>query len=174
MVPPARTVAAPIRAATTPPLVERCVRALGAGLPLGGWSYRPGPTSQPQVDGHLDLRLADRRVRFAIAARWRLGPDHLGPLQQLARRLAKADEHLLVCTDRVPPAVADELRALRIAYLDAGGNAWLDVDGLFVWVAGRAPAAPVRHRTRLRGTDLRLLGAFLCAGKDTSWNQRQW
>ena len=71
----------------------------------------------------------------------------------------------LLITDYVTPALADELKAHRVAFLDAAGNAYLDKPPLLIWVKGMKPAAkrvPVHTGRAFQPTGLQVLFAVLC------------
>lgn len=71
----------------------------------------------------------------------------------------------LLITRYVTPAIAEQMRALGVAFIDAAGNAFINQPGLFIFVAGNRPKeqTPSGSVKRLfRPAGLRILYAFLC------------
>jgi hypothetical protein len=56
-------------------------------------------------------------------------------------QLERLGEQGLLVADHVTPPMAEELRARKIPFVDAAGNAFLDQPPLFVWVKGERPRA---------------------------------
>lgn len=143
-------------------LVEGCLEALEELVPVEGheleWQPRDG---ERPVDGLLDLRIAGQRVRYAVEVKRALRKDLVGPLAHLAHEVDRHGDRLLVCAERIPDALGEELRAHGLAYLDLGGNAHLPGPGLYVLIAGRRPAGTAQRGARLTMTVTRLLGVFL-------------
>src|SRR5690606_24329042 len=112
---------------------------------------------RPSVEGEID----GARLAFDVEVHRNLRHEHLGPLVHRIKQLEAKGARPLVCTDRVPDPIGDELRAQGVAYLDRGGNAWLQAPGLRILITGRKPATGRTRRPGMRGTDIRLLGEFL-------------
>ena len=143
-------------------LVRGCLEALRGLVPLDvGKPGRPKGRGGIQPDRVVDLVIDGQRGRFVVEARPTLRAPQVAPLAHFARQLAQRGERLLVCAERIPDPIGQELRANGIAYMDQGGNAWLHAPGLYLLVTGRAPIARRIGRQNLRGTDIRLLGVFL-------------
>jgi hypothetical protein len=115
-----------------------------------------------QADALLRIEHGGQEVLYAAEVRPTLHPATLGAaLHQLDRLGHQA----LLITDYVTPALADELKAHRVAFLDAAGNAYLDKPPLLVWVKGMKPAAkpvPAHTGRAFQPTGLQVLFAVLC------------
>lgn len=161
--PTARKAKAPKRAQLPEhDLLEACVEALRERVPA---EAHERPTHK-RLHGHrpdflLKLRVDGREVLYVVEAKRVLQAPHLGPLTHMARELERCHERLLVCAERVPDRLGEELQAHGIAYIDRGGNACLRAPGLFVLITGRPPVKERGGRQDLRGTEVRLLGVFL-------------
>lgn len=159
---------------TAPQLVEQCLQALEATGALQGWRWRQGSPGQGRVvDGHLELRIAGIRIRFAVIVRPSVHEAHLGPLTHLRQLVDAGTGSLLLCTRRIAQQSGARLRELGIGYLDTTGTASLHAPGVVVEVTGRAPTKRQPLRARLTGTDLRLLHVLLREGGTAGRNQRQ-
>lgn len=84
-------------------------------------------------------------------------------LQQVGRLGKKA----MLITDYVTPALADALRANRVAFLDTAGNAYIEDGPVLIWVKGqKRPDRPniTTHATgrAFQPTGLQILFALLC------------
>lgn len=141
-------------------LLDACLEALQRLAPTQGGGpviahRRPGP------DLHMDLQLDGHDVAYAVEVKRALRPAHVGPLAHYARQLEERGERLMVCADRIPDKLGEELRTRDVAYIDLGGNMYLRAPGVYVMVTGRPPVEARRGRQNLTGTDVRLLGVFL-------------
>ncbi|MEP7182669.1 MAG: type IV toxin-antitoxin system AbiEi family antitoxin [Betaproteobacteria bacterium] len=118
-----------------------------------------------RADALVRVEHGGQEVLYAAEVRRALRPATLGiALHQLER----LGEQGLLVTDYVTPELAEELRAHRVAFLDAAGNAYLDRPPLLIWVKGQKPAAkPVQpHLGRaFQATGLQVLFALLCNPK---------
>jgi len=133
---------------TPPPATDRVLRALD------------------NAPGVLEARL---EAPDRLVLRTRAGEQAFRPLPQ--RRVTRAqapaianrllalgdDPPALLLTDRVDPALGELLREHGLAYLDAGGNAWIDRGPIAIWVDGRPPVTPAQAPARLTATVLRVL-----------------
>ncbi|HEX6499387.1 MAG TPA: type IV toxin-antitoxin system AbiEi family antitoxin [Micromonosporaceae bacterium] len=142
-----------------PPLLEQAVhRLVEVGLDAEVTS------GDLAADGVLVITVDGRRVP-------------IGPVQvtRTIRPSTAAAAHAKVArsvgprgvlvTEYASPAAADTLRALGQAFVDTAGNAYLNTDGIFVWVTGQAPprdTADRRPGRPFQATGLRVLFALLC------------
>lgn len=86
-------------------------------------------------------------------------------LNQVRHLEAEGGHPTLLVTDYVAPPVAAKLREIGQRYVDTAGNAFVQGDGLFVWVQGQKPPKAARLRTSDRAytnAGLRLVFALLC------------
>src|SRR5437870_6455140 len=115
-----------------------------------------------QADALLRIEHGGQEILYAAEVRPTLHPATLGAALHQLERLG---HQALLITDYVTPALADELKAHRVAFLDAAGNAYLDKPPLLVWVKGMKPAAkpvPAHTGRAFQPTGLQVLFAVLC------------
>lgn len=133
------------------------------GLDWKVLAEQPGVRDGDGADARLRLRQGGRQVVFHVEVKRTLRPATLGVvLAQLQRLPAPA----LLVADHVTPPLAERLRAERVQFIDAAGNAWLDQPPLLVWVKGQQPAdrpkaGDLRGRA-FQATGLQVLFALLC------------
>ncbi len=114
------------------------------------------------ADAAFDLVLAGKHQTFLVEAKRWLTPGTLG---HVVTRLRELGKHAMLVTDYVTPAVAEKLKELDIAFVDAAGNAYLRRPPAMIWVAGRKPVVtPQRFRAgrAFQPTGLKLVFALLC------------
>ena len=75
----------------------------------------------------------DEGALYAVETKRGLRPATLGGTLHQMQRLG---QQALLVTDYLTPALADEMRARRVAFIDAAGNAYLEQPGLLVWING--------------------------------------
>lgn len=115
--------------------------------------------------GGATLRLAygGRQIEYAVELKRGLRPERLGAV---VHQLESAGAPTLLVADYVTPPLAEALRARRIPFVDAAGNAFLDEPPLFVWVKGEKPqriagaGQPVGRAFQASG--LQVLFALIC------------
>lgn len=145
-------------------LLQAAVQALEAyGIPA---EIKPEPRKpaggRPRADAAFDLVLAGKHQTFLVEAKRWLTPGTLG---HVVTRLRDFGKNAILVTDYVTPPVAEKLKELDIAFVDAAGNAYLRRPPVMIWVVG---CKPVVTRQRFRAgrafqpTGLKLLFALLC------------
>lgn len=80
-------------------------------------------------------------------------------------QLARFRKPGVLVTEYVTPPMAERLKQLDVAFIDAVGNAYVRLPNLFIYIAGRKPRAPAARETRvraLRPTGLKVIFALLC------------
>jgi hypothetical protein len=124
-----------------------------------------------QEDPALGLTRANALVRFthgahealyAVEVKRTVRPATLGTVLHQLERLG---QQALLVTDYVTPPMAETLRARRVPFLDAAGNAYLEHPGVLIWVKGQKPAAPLVPQALARAfqpTGLQVVFALLC------------
>jgi hypothetical protein len=141
-------------------LLQAAVQTLAAyGIPA---EIKPGLKGQAHADAALDLVLAGRHQTFLVEAKRWLTPGTLG---HVVTRLRELGKHAMLVADYVTPPVAEKLKELDIAFVDAAGNAYLRRPPVMIWVAGRKPmVAQQRFRAgrAFQATGLKLVFALLC------------
>jgi len=115
-----------------------------------------------RADALVRLAHGGQEILYAVELKRAVRPATLGAALHELERLG---EQALLVTDYVTPQVADALKARRVAFLDAAGNAYLEHPGLFVWVKGQKPevrpVAPELGRA-FQPTGLQVLFTLLC------------
>jgi hypothetical protein len=170
MAPPQKPETGPTPRGETPParpgpgageLLDACLDALRELVPLEArlLARQPGPDVGPHP--RLELEFDGVAFELTVLEQRGLRRAQVGGLLHRVRQLEAMGERPLVCAERIADPLGRDLRAAGIAYLDLGGNAWLFAPGVRILVTGRPPVAPRARRLGLRGTEVRLLGAFL-------------
>jgi hypothetical protein len=91
-----------------------------------------------KADALVRIGYGGREATYAVELKRGLRPNGLGAVIHQIERLGEPG---LLVADHVTPPMADELRARRVPFIDAAGNAFLDQPPLFVWVKGQKPLA---------------------------------
>ena len=116
-----------------------------------------------RADALVRIGYGDCEVTYAVEMRRGLRPNGLGAVLHQLERLG---EQGLLVADHVTPPMAEALRARKIPFVDAAGNAFLDQPPLFVWVKGEKPhaagggAEPMGRAFQASG--LQVLFALIC------------
>ncbi|MBL8861736.1 MAG: hypothetical protein JNK02_06955 [Planctomycetes bacterium] len=132
---------------------------------------RAGRDLRP-VDAWIRLEGPFGALDWAVEHKTRVDPAAIGALQHRIRDLEKQEGRAILFTQYAAPGVADRLRELDIRFVDAAGNAFLQEEGLFVWVRGRRPElAPAGTRRALHTAGIKLLFVLL-QGVGEAWTQR--
>ena len=144
------------------PLLQAAVEAARSlGVPV---RIEPKPPARAE-GGDAFVRIAQgaqSRV-YPVEVRRALQPATLGiALQGLERLGGKA----MLITDYVTPALADELKARHVPFLDTAGNAYIEEGPLLIWVKGqkrvdKPHADPVAGKA-FQPTGLQVLFTLLC------------
>lgn len=145
-------------------LLEAAVRVL-AGYGIAAALEHEAPATvvdRARADAVMDLVLHGKHQTFLVECKRWLTPATLG---QVVARLQDLGKDTMLVTDYATPSVAEKLKDLDIAFVDATGNAYLRRPPVFIWVVGRKPAAG-RPRFRagraFQSTGLKLIFALLC------------
>lgn len=113
-----------------------------------------------EVDALLHIQKGAHETLFLVEAK--RTPNEITLAQLMQRR---AHEHgALLVADYVPPRLADRLRAARIPFVDAAGNAWVETPDFLIWVAGQKPQRDLEAPKPARafaGAGLQLIFAVL-------------
>ena len=115
-----------------------------------------------RADALVRVTHGGQEVLYAVEVRRTLHPATLGAALQQLERLG---QQAMLVTDYVTPALADELKARHIAFLDTAGNAYFEQPPLLIWVKGQKPAAKPATQTAGRAfqpTGLQVLFTLLC------------
>jgi hypothetical protein len=89
----------------------------------------------PVVDGEINLRHKDKKVKTFVEIKKELRP------YQLPEILEKFKHHhpLMVVAEKIYPALKQELRNKGIGYLDTAGNIYIEQNGTIIWLEGNKP-----------------------------------
>ena len=137
----------------------QCARALGLAAQIMELEPKIGPA---HADALIRLGRPGQEALYTVEVRKGVRPATLGAT--LHQMEALGQQGLLI-TDYLTPAMAQELKARRIAFIDAAGNAYIEQPGLFVWVNGNKPAArPLAEQfgRAFQPTGLQVLFTLLC------------
>lgn len=114
-------------------------------------------------DALVRLKRGNEDVLVAVEVKRRLRPGTLGAtLLQLER----FGETAMLMADYVTPQLADQLKAHKIAFADAVGNAYIERPNWLIWVKGEKPTegayASEQKGRAFQASGLRVLFALLC------------
>jgi hypothetical protein len=124
-------------------------------------------------DALVRLKRGAEDVLVAVEVKRGLRPGTLGAtLLQLGR----LGETAMLMADYVTPPLAEQLRAHKIAFADAAGNAYIERPNWLIWVKGEKPTegayAPEQKGRAFQASGLRVLFALLCKPKLINENYR--
>lgn len=114
------------------------------------------------ADALVRLTHAAHEALYAVEVKRALRPATLGAVLHQMERLG---QQALLVTDYVTPPIAETLKARRVPFIDAAGNAYLEHPGMLIWVKGEKPAAPLLPLALGRAfqpTGLQVVFALLC------------
>jgi hypothetical protein len=99
---------------------------------------------KPRRDEHIDawFRVTKDKTHtdYAVEIKRQVTPQTLGAVvAQLKRWDERAKNQPLLVTTHITPPVADRLTQMHQQFVDAAGNAYLNVPGMFVLITGRKP-----------------------------------
>ncbi|MBL0143578.1 MAG: hypothetical protein IPP91_16075 [Betaproteobacteria bacterium] len=115
-----------------------------------------------RADALVRLGRGPQTALYAVEIKRALRPATLGVVLHQLERLG---QQALLVTDYVTPPMADTLKARRVPFLDAAGNAYLEQEGTLVWVKGNKPLTPIVPPAMGRAfqpTGLQVVFALLC------------
>jgi len=115
-----------------------------------------------RADALVRLTHGAQEALYAVEVKRAVRPATLGTALHQLERLG---QQALLVTDYVTPPMAETLKARRVPFLDAAGNAYLEHPGVLIWVKGQKPAAPLVPQALGRAfqpTGLQLVFALLC------------
>lgn len=112
-------------------------------------------------DGRIRIKHRGRAHSFRVEAKKTVTHATVGTF---LLKHSDVPSDLIVVTEYVTPPIADELRRYGIQFVDAAGNAFLNRDGLYVFVTGRKSRQPIvaaRPSRAFQDSGLRLTFALL-------------
>ncbi len=116
-----------------------------------------------QVDAYVRIGRDLKTRVYAVEVKKGLRPATLGAVLHQIELVGKSP---LLVTDYVTPPLAEKLKALNIAFLDAAGNAFLDQPPVYIWIKGERPLEmPGTGKAKGRAfqaSGLKVVFALLC------------
>ena len=151
--------------APPPALLEQAIQALTETTGLHGQilSLEPPQRRPGRTDATVRIAKKNEHWDFSVELRNRLTNASLGTvIAELRQKKVRG----IVVTPQVTLQMAEKLRALEVPFLDAAGNTFLDVPGLFVFVSGKrmteAHPADKNFSRAFRPSGLQILFTLLC------------
>jgi hypothetical protein len=138
-------------------VLEGAIRALN-DLGLTATALRR--TNDPTADAFVVLRRDGKRFRYQAEIKRRITPALIGAISVA---FAGAAEDRLLITDYATPPVADALRRKGVQFVDSAGNAFLERNGILVFVTGRSRPVvmPMKTMRVFRPSGLKVLFVLL-------------
>ncbi len=102
-----------------------------------------GPTGQTQ-DAVIRLKKDGVEYPYAVEVKTRLTNTILGAVVDRVRRFQQKG---MIITNYVNPNIADKLKEMDIAFIDAAGNAYLKEPGLYIFIKGNKPGGYTKTDT---------------------------
>lgn len=116
-----------------------------------------------RADALVRLRRGAEDVLVTVEVKRGLRPGTLGATLLHLERLG---ETAMLMADYVTPQLAEQLKAHKIAFADAVGNAYIERPNWLIWVKGEKPTegayAPEQKGRAFQTSGLRVLFALLC------------
>ena len=107
------------------------------GIP-GNWR----PKATQFMDGHLKLRLDNKYFTFNTEVKNEFRNHHLHEILDLAKQY----EPFMVIATYIQDGIKETLRKNHIAYLEANGNLFTDIENKFVWVETQKPRLIAKNK----------------------------
>ena len=124
-------------------------------------------------DALVRLKRGNANTLVAVEVKRALRPGTLGATLFHLQRLGDA---AMLVADYITPPIAEQLKANKIAFADAAGNAYLEQPNWLIWVKGEKPTegayAPAQKGRAFQAGGLRVLFALLCKPKLIAENYR--
>src|SRR5215472_799439 len=146
-------------------LIETALRGLRRTTGLAAQIIRWEPTTldRHQPDAVIEIDAHGRKHKFAVEAKTGVRAEALTQTKALWPR--EQQPRLLFVAPYMTNYLAERCREIKLLFLDAAGNAYLEDDDLFVFVTGQKRtsdfAPPHTNRTNT-AAGLKVLFAILC------------
>ena len=143
-------------------LLTAALAALEAGTGVTARVLNKSVFSQGAADAVVELSLGRRKQRYFALCKAIV--DRESTLALAKHRLDALDGPALLVAPYLSPQMASKCRALDLQFADAAGNAYLNGEGLHVFVSGQRPtaaAAPLTHRGASSPSVMRMVFALL-------------
>lgn len=127
-------------------------------------TIEPQDRQGQRADALLEFRVEKRAHRFAVEAKTAV--DRVEVLGLLKNRLNRFQHPGLLFAPYITHTIAQKCRELDVPFMDAAGNAYLRLQGLYVFITGQKPEGGAHAALHVRGlgtaTALRMVFALLC------------
>ncbi len=145
-------------------LLERALKAFRAatGIHLRAERLVRTDPRWRNVDAKVKLVTRGTERRFAVEVKRWLNPHTLGLAVEQLNRLP---EKGLLVTEYVNPNMAERLKQMKVPFLDALGNAYVNAPPLFIYIKGQKPLLGTlaeRPTRAFEPTGLKVVFALLC------------
>ena len=121
-----------------------------------------GRRAETGADARVRVTYGGERIEYPVEVRRALTPATLGVAVDRLKRLAEPG---LLVTDYVTPPLAEQLRAMDVAFADTAGNAFIHRPPILVWITGRRPGerrAATKAGRAFGAGGLKVVFALLC------------
>jgi len=112
-----------------------------------------------EIDGKLFLQLNQHNMELCAEIKKELRNIHLAKIEELA----VTNNPFIIVAQRLFPKIKEELRKRNIAYLEANGNIFLNIDKIYLYIDGNPPI-DLKSKTTNRAftkTGLKVIYQFL-------------
>lgn len=113
-------------------IAHRALEALNLAIGIQATFKEKGP-----LDGVVEFVINGTTYAFTVEIKQELRMHQLQHIENYFRR----NEHFLLIANRIFPKIKEELRQKEIPYLEANGNIYLKMNGLFLFVDTQKPLA---------------------------------
>lgn len=112
--------------------------------------------NNPNMDGWIDLHLAEGNIRFFACIKNEI------KAYQLAEIALQAQQNIpyIVVANKIYPAIKEHLKQKRIAYLDTAGNAFLHYQNVLIYIHGNKQITQQKQDTNRAFTKTGLKAVF--------------
>lgn len=92
----------------------------------------------PTLDARVKLTFQERPMEIGVQMRRHVRKSMLGQIHERLEELeAKHKLPIILCADYVGPNLANEVKDAGIQFVDRAGNAYLNADGIYVFIQGK-------------------------------------
>lgn len=99
-------------------------------------------TYHTETNGEVDFIINNRDVKVFVEIKNELRNHQLPMILERANRF----HPLMIVANRIFPKIKEELRANKIAYLEANGNIYLNENNNFIWIETQKPTTEIRDK----------------------------
>lgn len=95
-----------------------------------------------ETDGQVNFIINNNNVKLFVEIKNELRNHQLPMIVERANRF----HPLMIVANRIFPKIKEELRANKIAYLEANGNIYLNENNNFIWIETQKPTTEIRDK----------------------------